>query len=187
MVLLPEFHDQILPLARLGHELGVDYLVIKHCSDDEQASLGVDYAGYEQLTSLLHEAEVLSSSSYQVSVKWSKILSGGKRTYQHCFGPPFIMQMSGSGLVAPCGMLFNSRYHRYHIGNIAETSFKELWQGERYWEVMKLIASEKFDARTMCGSLCLQHKVNEFLQELRHGNAQLPEDPGAEPPHVNFI
>jgi len=187
MVLLPEFQDQIMPLARLGAELGVDYLVIKHCSDDEHATLGVDYAAYEQLTGLLQEAETLSDGSYQVSVKWSKILSGGKRAYRHCFGPPFILQLSGSGLVAPCGMLFNDRYHRYHIGNIAETSFKELWQGERYWEVMRLIASDKFDARTMCGSLCLQHKVNEFLQELRHGSARLPEDPGAAPPHVNFI
>jgi len=187
MVLLPEFSDQILPLARLGSELGVDYLVIKHCSDDEHATLGVDYAGYEQLTGLLQEAETLSSSDYQVSVKWSKILSGGKRSYRHCFGPPFIMQMSGSGLVAPCGMLFNERYRRYHIGNIAETSFKELWQGERYWEVMNLIASEQFDARTMCGSLCLQHKVNEILCDVRSGTARLPDDPGNPPQHVNFI
>lgn len=187
MVLLPEFRDQILPLARLGAELGVDYLVIKHCSDDEHSSLGVDYAQYEQLSGLLQEAETLSNNAYQVSVKWSKILSGGKRSYRQCFGPPFIMQLSGSGLVAPCGMLFNERYHRYHIGNIAETSFKKLWQGKRYWEVMNLIASEHFDAGTMCGSLCLQHKVNEFLQELRNGTGQLPADPGTAPLHVNFI
>ncbi|MEQ9316966.1 MAG: hypothetical protein RLN72_14010, partial [Henriciella sp.] len=44
MVLMPEYADQILPLARLGRELRPDYLVIKHCSDDEDGSLGVDYA-----------------------------------------------------------------------------------------------------------------------------------------------
>lgn len=187
MVLLPEFRDQVMPLAKLGAELGVDYLVIKHCSDDEHASLGVDYAGYEQLTGLLQEAEALSDVSYQVSVKWSKILSGGKRLYRHCFGPPFIMQLSGSGLVAPCGMLFNERYSRFHIGNIADTPFKELWQGERYWEVMRLIASDQFDARTMCGSLCLQHKVNEFLWELRQGSVRLTDNTSAPPLHVNFI
>jgi len=187
MVLLPEFSDQILPLSHLGAELGVDYLVIKHCSDDENATLGVDYTGYEQLTELLQEAETLTTDVYQVSVKWSKILSGGLRSYHQCFGPPFIMQMSGSGLVAPCGMLFNSRYHRYHIGNIAETSFKELWKGERYWEVMNLIASEQFDATSMCGSLCLQHKVNEFLSEVRHSTNQISDHPGAAPQHVNFI
>ncbi|MBF0240825.1 MAG: radical SAM protein, partial [SAR324 cluster bacterium] len=35
MVLMPEYQDQILPLARLGKELRPDYLVIKHCSDNE--------------------------------------------------------------------------------------------------------------------------------------------------------
>jgi len=187
MVLMPAFADQIIPLARLGKELGVDYLVIKHCSDDENSSLGVDYAGYHEMTDLLKEAETYSEGSYQVSVKWSKILSDGKRTYSRCFGPPFIMQLSGSGLVAPCGMLFNNKYKKYHIGNIAETSFKELWKGERYWEVMNLIASERFDARTMCGSLCLQHKVNEFLWELKHGTGKIDTPTGTPPMHINFI
>jgi MoaA/NifB/PqqE/SkfB family radical SAM enzyme len=187
MVLLPQFEDQILPLARLGRELGVDYLVIKHCSDDENASLGVDYSRYEVMVDVLKEAEELSSDDYLVRAKWSKILSGGKRKYSRCYGPPFIMQFSGSGLVAPCGMLFNSKYSKYHIGNIAETSFKELWKSERYWEVINLIASEQFDARTMCGSLCLQHKVNEYLWEIKQGGARSGERAGGAPVHVNFI
>lgn len=187
MVLLPEFRDQILPLAALGRDLGVDYLVIKHCSDDENHSLGVDYAKYEQLVDILRRAEELSTADYLVRAKWSKILSGGTRCYSHCYGPPFIIQFSGSGLVAPCGMLFNSKYRKYHIGNIAETSFKKLWQGERYWEVMRLIGSDAFDARTMCGSLCLQHKVNEYLWGLKELGG-LPEAPQGEPPmHLNFI
>ena len=187
MVLMPQFQDQIMPLAKLGQELGVDYLVIKHCSDDEEGSLGVDYSKYFELTELLKKAESYSTKDYLVKAKWSKIMSGGKRKYSQCFGPPFILQMSGSGLVAPCGMLFNERYKKYHIGNIAETSFKELWQGERYWEVMNLIASEKFDARTMCGTLCLQHKVNEFLWDLKNNDAKLAPATGHEPMHKNFI
>jgi len=187
MVLLPQFEDQIIPLAKLGRELGVDYLVIKHCSDDENASLGVDYSRYEVMVDVLKEAEELSSPDYLVRAKWSKILSGGKRCYSRCYGPPFIMQFSGSGLVAPCGMLFNSKYKKYHIGNIAETSFKELWKSERYWEVINLIASEKFDARTMCGSLCLQHKVNEYLWELKQNKTMPRRNKQLPPMHINFI
>jgi MoaA/NifB/PqqE/SkfB family radical SAM enzyme len=187
MVLLPEFADQIIPLAKLGKELGVDYVVIKHCSDDEFGSLGVDYSKYFALVDLLKEAEAYSDGTYLVKAKWSKILSDGKRTYSRCYGPPFIMQFSGSGLVAPCGMLFHERYKPYHIGNIAETSFKELWQSDRYWEVINLIASEKFDARTMCGSLCLQHKVNECLWSLKHDHVTLEKGQGHPPMHVNFI
>ncbi len=187
MVLLPEFQDQILPLAELGRTIGMDYLVIKHCSDDEEGSLGVNYNAYFNLIDALKQAERFSDDHYVVQAKWSKILSQGKRCYARCYGPPLIMQFSGSGLVAPCGMLFNRRYEKYHIGNIAETSFKTLWQSDRYWEVIRLIGSSEFDARTMCGSLCLQHKVNEFLWQIRKNPAELEKPSGQPPMHINFI
>ena len=74
-----------------------------------------------------------------------------------------MLQMSGSGLVAPCGMLFNERYKKFHIGNITEERFRDIFYSDRYWEVMNYLASPDFNAQKMCGSLCLQHKVNEFL------------------------
>lgn len=187
MVLLPDFADQIIPLAKLGKELGTDYFVIKHCSDDEQGSLGIDYKRYYGLVPFLKEAESYSTPEYLIRAKWSKILSEGKRRYSRCYGPPFIVQFSGSGLVAPCGMLFNRKYKKYHIGNIADTPFKQIWKSERYWEVMNLLASDKFDARTMCGCLCLQHKVNEFLWDLKQGKASLNKPAGNPPQHLNFI
>ncbi|MGH7661639.1 MAG: radical SAM protein [Vulcanimicrobiaceae bacterium] len=73
MVLMPQYEDQILPLARLGKELRPDYLVIKHCSDNEDGDLGVDYSGYRPLYEKLREAEALSDDEYKVVVKWSKI------------------------------------------------------------------------------------------------------------------
>ena len=187
MVLLPEFADQVIPLTLLGRDLQADYLVIKHCSDDEEGRLGVDYQKYYDLVELLREAESYSHESYLVRAKWSKILSQGQRDYDHCYGPPFILQLSGSGLVAPCGMLFNDKYKQYHIGNIADTSFKEIWRSERYWRIMDLIASDKFDPRTMCGTLCLQHKVNEFLFDLKHGAVDWGNPSMESPEHVNFI
>lgn len=187
MVLMPEFRDQIIPLAKLGRELGVDYLVIKHCSDDEEGTLGVDYERYNDLTEVLREAEAFSQADYMVKAKWSKILSGGKRSYRKCFGPPFILQLSGSGLVAPCGMFFNDKYKKYHIGNIREKRFKDIWAGERYWEVMNEISSDRFNAQTDCGTLCLQHKVNEYLWEVEKSGEANPGLDGEKPVHLNFI
>lgn len=187
MVLMPDFADQIIPLAKLGKKLGVDYLVIKHCSDDENGSLGVDYSRYETMIDILKEAESYSDNGYLVKAKWSKILSCGKRSYSRCYGPQFMIQLSGSGLVAPCGMLFNDKYKRFHIGNIVDSSFKELWQSDRYWEVMDLIASEEFDAKKDCGCLCIQHKINEFLWGLKKHKNALNVEPGDKPMHVNFI
>lgn len=188
MVLLPGFVNDILPLAGLGKELGVDYLVIKHCSDDENGTLGVQYKEYDKLTDVLKAAEKESTEKYLVKVKWSKLLSGGKRCYSRCYAGPFMLQMSGSGLVAPCGFLFNDKYKdKFHIGNIAEKSFKEIWQSDRYWEVMNYIASDNFDARKDCGTLCLQHKVNEFLWDLKAGRVKLTGPAGPLPMHINFI
>lgn len=188
MVLLPEFADQVVPLSKLGKELGVDYTVIKHCSDDELHTLGVDYSKYFTLGDILQEAESYSTGDYLVKAKWSKIMSGGERKYSRCYGAPFMPQFSGSGLVAPCGMLFNSRYQdKFHIGSIIDTPFKEIWQSDRYWEVMDLLASDKFDARTDCACLCLQHKINEYLWDLKEGVIALGEPSGEPPDHINFI
>ena len=187
MVFLPRFSDQVIPLAKLGKDLGVDYLIFKHCSDDEVGSLRVDYLKYQSCIDILKEAEKYSTHEYKVAVKWSKILSGGKRKYKQCYAPAFIMQFSGSGLVAPCGMLFNSKYKKYHIGNIAEKSFKEIWQDERYWDVLNFIASDKFNAQIMCGTLCLQHKVNEFLWDLKSSGASFTMPKDKQVLHKNFI
>ena len=187
MVLMPQYEDQILPLAKLGKELRPDYLIIKHCSDSEDGSLGVDYGGYARLYDTLRQAESLSDDGYKVAVKWSKIGSEGKRGYQRCYGAPFILQLSGSGLVAPCGMLFNERYKKFHIGNICEQRFKDIWASERYWEVMSYLASPQFNAQKMCGSLCLQHKANETLDAHKKGQVKLETPQGSPPGHLNFI
>ena len=188
MVLMPEYADQILPLARLGRELRPDYLVIKHCSDNEDGALGVEYEKYSQLYDTLREAEAMSDDEYKVAIKWSKIGADGQRSYQRCYGPPFILQMSGSGLIAPCGMLFNERYKKFHIGNICEERFRDIWASDRYWEVMNYLAGPSFNAQKMCGSLCLQHKTNEYLDGYRKGILELPELTDLPvPQHLNFI
>lgn len=187
MVLMPEFADQVLPLVRLAKKIRPDYLIIKHCSDDEYGALGVKYKGYRKLYNLLKKAESFSEKDFLVKVKWSKIKSEGRRTYQRCYGAPFLLQLSGTGLVAPCGCLFNDKYKKYHIGNFVDTSFKKIVFSDRYWQVMRQLASEKFNARTMCGTLCVQHKVSEALDNYKKGLIKLDKPKGKPPMHINFI
>ena len=98
------------------------------------------------------------------------------------------MQISGSGLVAPCGMFFNDRYkEKLHIGNIVETRFNDLFHSDRYWEVINYISSGKFDARVMCGTLCLQHLCNEYLYKIKEQGIEVQTPVGEVPQHVNFI
>lgn len=154
MVLQPKDIDQVIPLSKLGKKCGVDYVVIKHCSDDEKGSLGVDYKGYftDEVKDTLVKAESMSTDNFLVKAKWSKIMSMGQRHYNRCFGTPFIFQISGSGLVAPCGKLFNKdKYAHHHIDNIANRSFKEIWMSDKYWEKHNYLHSDEFNPQTMCG------------------------------------
>ena len=129
MVLMPEYADQVIPLALLGRELGVDYTVIKHCSDDEKGRLGVDYDWYKSSIAheLLKSAEAISTNEYSVQAKWSKMMTGRDRKYSKCFGPPLFLQLSGTGIVAPCGSFFHPRYKKFHIGDLKENSFYDIW------------------------------------------------------------
>lgn len=187
MVLLPEFKDEILPFAKLATDLGVDYGVIKHCSDDEFGTLGVDYSKYEDMYSLLTQAEKLSNEKTKIIVKWSKIKDKGLPTYNRFYGPQFLLQISGSGLVAPSGMFFNARYSKLHIGNFADERFKDIFNSDRYWKIMQYLASPNFDAQTMMGTLPIQHYVSVALDNHIKGISKIRESTDKKPLHVNFL
>ena len=185
MVTMPEFHDQIMPLARLASDIRPDYLIYKHCADNADGDLGVDYTKYDALTDTFREAEAMGDEQFRVVVKWSRLADEGKRTYSRCYGPPFIMQMSGNGLIAPCGFLFNERYKAFHIGNITQERFRDIYRSERYDEVMAYLASEFFNPMERCGPNCLQHNTNTWLFEHVNGRAEFPETPA--PAHMGFL
>jgi len=187
MVLMPEFKDEIIPFAKLGVDLGVDYAVIKHCSDDEYHTLGVDYSKYEQMYELLQQAEGLSTDKTKVIVKWDKINDKGKPSYNRFYGPPFLLQISGSGLVAPSGMFFNARYSKLHIGDFTTERFIDMWNSDKYWRAMNYLASPAFDAQTMMGTLPIQHYISTALDSHVKGTKRLLAGAKETPLHVNFL
>lgn len=189
MVVTPDNGHEIIPFAKLGRDLGVDYAVAKHCSDTEDGQLGIDYSKYKSMYDTFREAESYSTKAYSVVVKWSKIEEEGKRTYKRCYGALFLLQMSGSGLVAPCGMLFGEKFTRYHLGNICEKRFKDIWASDEYWSVMNHLASPQYNAQCTCGSLCLQHLTNTALDRHVKGIEKIEAMPeGSVPPlHLGFL
>jgi len=187
MVLMPEFKDEIIPFAKLGVDLGVDYAVIKHCSDDEYHTLGVDYSKYEQMYELLQQAEDLSTDKTKVIVKWDKINDKGKPSYNRFYGPPFLLQISGSGLVAPSGMFFNARYSKLHIGDFTTERFIDIFKSDKYWRAMNYLASPRFDAQTMMGTLPIQHYISAALDRHVKGLERIIPSTENNPLHVNFL
>lgn len=187
MVLTPDLQDEILPFADLALQLGVDYGVIKHCSDDESGSLGIDYSAYPSMHADLQAAEAMSTTDTKIIVKWDKIRSLGLAPYKRFYGPQFLLQISGSGLVAPSGMFFNAKYSKFHIGNYTEERFIDIFRSTRYTQVMKYLASPYFDARRMMGTLPIQHYVSVALDRHIRGEERITRPPGPAPLHVNFL
>jgi MoaA/NifB/PqqE/SkfB family radical SAM enzyme len=183
----PDQSDQLLPFARLAKELGVHYAIIKHCWVDTHmdGKIDVDYKGYDRITDILKECESLSDENTKIVVKWNKLHHQGERKYSKCFGPPFALQMSGNGLVAPCGPLFNEKWRAFHIGNITQQRFKDIFNSDRYWEVMKYLGSDEFDPRKRCPSDCMQNLTNKWLYDYLDGKATFPIK--SAPANANFL
>ena len=56
---MPKDFNQIIPLAKLGKKLRPDYAIIKHCSDNEDGGLGINYKDYEKHYDLLKKQKTI--------------------------------------------------------------------------------------------------------------------------------
>ena len=137
--------------------------------------------------SLLTEAENLSNDQTKIIVKWNKIKDKGISSYKRFYGPQFLLQISGSGLVAPSGMFFNARYSKFHMGNFADERFIDIFKSDRYSRIMNYLASPNFDAQYMMGTLPIQHYVSTALDNHAKGIKKIQPKNGNQPLHVNFI
>ena len=54
---------------------------------------------------------------------------------------------------------------------------------------MNYLASPAFNAQKMCGNLCLQHKVNEYLDGYKKGliGLEKPASHVKKPQHLSFV
>jgi len=176
MVTMPYAIDEVVPLAKLGKKLGVDYLVVKHCSDTPDKALKIDHNIYIENKHIFQEAENLSDDNYSVVVKWSKLTNDGKKCYNLCQAVPFfMMRVSGDGHLYPCAQFFDYRSDEFCIGDLKKNSFKEIMFSARYKEVVKKIQS--LDVHKECMTNCKENSINEFLWNLTNNK----------PDHINFV
>mgnify|MGYP001224882359 CR=1 FL=1 len=191
MVVTKENMNDIVPLAKLGKECGVDYFVVKPCSDTFDSRLDSPKGEYIEALDIFKEAEQYSNENYTVNIKWKKVLNGGWKDYGTCHGTQFILGVSGRGDVFPCGHWFQERREEFLMGNLIEKSFKEIWQSDRYWEVQEKIRKE-VNVNRDCESNCRQHYINRFLHHEGKDNLDAikkhyKDHIKNKPDHINFI
>lgn len=166
MVLIPECFDQVVPLARLGVELGVDYVQVKQFSD---AGTGMpmhfDMNSYDRIEDILREAEGLSNDATQVIIKWhaleesKKITMARKWEFDRCVDLPFLFQVSGNGKCYPCGYMFNKDDYCY--GDLQHQRLIDILDSERYWQVIRKVAETPLPK--LCDGQCRHSCSNKFM------------------------
>lgn len=205
MVLVPECFDQVIPLAELGIELGVDYVQIKQFSDaGEGMPMHFDMNEYKQVEEDLKKVEQMSTDKTEIIVKWramedtKNITMDGKWEFEKCLDLPFLFQISGNGKCYPCGYLFNKEEYCY--GDLMEESLMDILTGDRYWEVIRKIA--QMEVKDLCTGQCRHSCGNEFMHKflkeykgnaketiskLCGGKAQYEKLLSSPPDHLAFI
>jgi len=176
-VLTPQDIKEMVPLANLGKELGIDYHVIKQCSDNQDSDLGFydRYGEYKTFTDFLKDAESVSSGNYDVIVKWKNISSCGVKDYDNCMGMPFLLYSSGDGKLFGCGMFFDKKWwDEWLIGDLTKNTFKEIIHSDRYKKIVNKHAN--IDCHSFCYSECRTNSINSYVWKLLHP-----------PKHKNFV
>lgn len=173
MVVTTENENDIIPLAKLGKDIGVDYLVIKPCSDSPDKKLDVNHDRYLELADVLNEAKSYSTKNYSVIIKWEKLFNRGVNQFENCYGPAFVIDINPHGEVAPCSHLLGYRKEEFNMGNLTKQSFEEIVNSKKYWDVQMKV--QQLDVNKECETNCFHNGMNIFLDKLKHP-----------PQHINF-
>ena len=175
ILLLPETRDEVVGLAEIARDIGLDYLVVKPYSQHPQSNTD-EYKDieYTNVDGLAEELEAVATDSFQPILRVNTIKKWQEkdRPYERCLGLPFWSYMDAGGNIWGCSMFLED--DRFNYGNIHEQTFRDIWEGEKRTKAMEWFLKE-FDP-SYCRINCRMDEINRYLWGL------------ANPPaHVNFI
>jgi radical SAM protein with 4Fe4S-binding SPASM domain len=175
-LLLPENQHEIADLARLCRDIGIDYLVVKPYSQHEYSlTRTYETLGYQQFLAMEEDLKALNSDSFNVVFRANAMRKyESDDRYPRCFATPFMWgYIMASGVVSGCSAYLLDK--RFEFGNINDSSFQEIWEGELRHQNFEFVRKDlNIDE---CRRNCRMDEVNRYLYKLTE----------AQPPHVNFI
>ena len=162
----------IVPMARMAEELGVDYLSYKPVYKNERnPSHPANELDLEEAMALVGEA-AMSAKRVQVFQKreqFQDVLgASSQRPYTRCWAHSISPYVEEDGSVAFCGNLYPDSV----IGNIHEHTLSEIWYGERHRKAIDALRLDR------CVKGCKYHRLNIILDGFLHTPPEI---------HVNFI
>ncbi|MDD5328406.1 MAG: radical SAM protein [Sulfuricella sp.] len=179
ILLLPENAAEVETLARICRdEIGLDYLVVKPYSQHgfslTKVYQDIDYHGFRDMGDRLRS---LNTDSFSVVFRentMKKHDEGEDARYRKCHATPFFWAyIMATGALYGCSAYLLDK--RFEYGNINESSFREIWEGERRRDNFHYVRDE-LDIHE-CRLNCRMDEVNRYLDRLLRRDV----------PHINFI
>ncbi|HHT9113787.1 MAG: radical SAM protein [Planctomycetes bacterium] len=175
ILLLPENRHEIIPLAEMARDIGMDYLVVKpysqHPLSKTERYKDIKYNEYLNLSDLLSKFNTKDFSvifRMHTMKKWDENM----KNYTHCFALPFWSYIDSGGNVWGCSAYLDDE--RFLYGNIYKNSFRDIWEGEKRRYSLEWVEKE-LDIK-QCRANCRMDEINRYLWDLKHPHE-----------HVNFI
>lgn len=172
LLLLPENKNEVVTLAKMMREIGLDYFTIKPFSQHPKSKvkLHVDYSESQEIGRAVKEYETPNFKVYFRERAMENLVH--EKPYDKCNGLSFMAYMDAKGNVFPCIVFMGEDKYRY--GNINEQSFEELWEGEKANDLRNVFQGEFI--KKNCRKTCRLDEINKYLYEFQHPSN-----------HVNFI
>lgn len=172
LLLMEDNKDQLLDMAKLLKEIGVDYFTVKPFSKHPkmQSIVEVNYDEMLQLESGLKDFETDKFKVYFRANAMKKLKL--KREYNTCYGLPFMVYLDVEGDLYPCIAFMGDKNYSY--GNINNEDFIKIWEGEVRKSIIEKFTDKDLDSQ--CREICRLDEINRYLHSIvNHGE------------HINFI
>ena len=171
-LLLPDNMHQLPDMAKQLREIGIDYLTIKPYSQHLHSENKFEI-NYQQMMDLEQELMQYKTEHFAIYFRANAMKKiHHKKTYQQCYGLPFMTHIDARGNVWPCVAHIGAKELCY--GNIYEQSFMQIWEGQKRQGIIEQL--KQLDINQVCREACRLDEINKYLNTLKH--------PGE---HVNFI
>lgn len=177
IVMIPENADEVVMLAKKVKELGADQFLVKSVGWNplSESSLRGEFDRkefYARQADIVSELEKLNDKTFRAVYRTNRMNRvETQKCYTECYAMPFHTNIDAGGDVWPCCVLIG--VPDMCFGNIYESTFEEIWQGEKRKKVMQRLKDMKL---AECTPECKLDNMNQYLYELKYPNA-----------HVNFI